>query len=53
MTAASLPPNLLLNVSESLKLDRNGSGGGMLVHVRVDIPLKLLATVFSNREGFY
>ena len=35
------------------RLDRNGSGGGILVYIRDDIPSKLIPTYFSNREGFF
>ena len=35
------------------RLDRNGSGGGILVYIREDIPSKLIPTDFSNREGFF
>ena len=35
------------------RLDRNGSGGGILVYIRDDIPSKLIPTDFSNREGFF
>ena len=35
------------------RLDRNGSGGGILVYIRKDIRSKLIPTDFSNREGFF
>ena len=35
------------------RLDQNGSGGGILVYIREDIPSKLIPTGFSNREGFF
>ena len=34
------------------RLDRNGKGGGILVHVREDIPSKLISQ-FPNVEGFF
>ena len=35
------------------RLDRNESGGGILVYIRKDIRSKLIPTDFSNREGFF
>ena len=35
------------------RLDRNESGGGILVYFREDIPSKLIPTDFSNREEFF
>ena len=35
------------------RLDRNGSGGGILVYIREDIPSKLIPTDFSNRERYF
>ena len=35
------------------RLDRNKSGGGILIYIREDIPSELIPRVFSNREGFF
>ena len=35
------------------RLDRNGSGRGILVSIREDIPSKSIPTDFSNWEGFF
>ena len=35
------------------RLDGNGSGEGILVYIREDIPSKLIPTDFPNREGFF
>ena len=37
----------------SYRLDRNSVGGGILVHVREDIPSKLISVNFQNRERFF
>ena len=35
------------------RLDRNGSGGGILVYIREDIPSRLIPTDFSNKGGIF
>ena len=53
--AGSFPPTqyLIEGFTTPYRLDRNGSGGGILVFIREDIPSKLIPTDFSKREGFF
>ena len=44
---------LIEGFTRPYKLDRNGSGGGIYVYVREDIPSKLIYLDFSSREGFF
>ena len=34
------------------RFDRNGNGGGILLYIREDIPLKLLS-IYQDIEGFF
>ena len=34
------------------RFDRNGNGGGILLYIREDIPLKLLS-IYEDIEGFF
>ena len=54
-TDDSFPPTqfLIEGFTATYKLDRNVSGGGILVYIREDIPYKSIATDFSYREGFF
>ena len=44
---------LLNGYSTSFRLDRNAHGGGILLYVREDIPLKLLLVEDNPIEGFF
>ena len=44
---------LIEGYSKPYRIDGNGRGGGIMLHVRADIPSKLLSTVLLPMETFY
>ena len=44
---------LIEGYSKPYRIDRNSHGGGIMLYVKADIPLKLLSTELLPMEGFY